>query len=267
MENGFVTISGSKIYWEREGSGPVLVFVHADAADSRQWDAQFNYFSKKYTVIRYDVRGFGKSDVPADEPYSFSEDLYLLLGSLSIQKAHFVGLSLGAAIITDLALTHPEIVRSLVLADAGISGDGFSDAFTKNIKRITGLAKSGDLDAARRVWLGLPIFDNSKKLPRVWKQAQNMVDVTSGYRWYGINQPIDIDPPAVGRLSGIKVPTLVMVGEYDIDDFQRKSRLLHEKISGSQFIIIPSAGHLSNMDNPEAFNSAVDSFLTPLYNL
>ena len=262
MQSGFTPITGSKIYWEKVGQGEPIVFVHADALDTRQWDSQLAYFSKKYTVIRYDIRGVGKSDVPADEPYSFSEDLYVLLGSLSVTKAHFVGLSLGAAIIIDLALTHPEIVRSLVLADAGISGDGFSDAFMKRIKRITDLAKSGNLDAARKIWLDLAIFDISKKMPNVWKQIQNMVDVTSGYRWYGINQPVDIAPPAVENLSSIKVPALVLVGEHDIEDFQRKSCLIHEKIPGSQFAAIPAAGHLSNMDNPEVFNGTVDSFLT-----
>jgi len=261
MESGFVTIGGSKIYWEKAGKGDPIIFVHADALDARQWNPQFEYFYNKFTVIRYDVRGFGKSEIPTDEPYSFFEDLCSLMESLSIQQAHFVGLSLGSAIIIDLALTHPEKVRSVVLADPGISGDGFNKTFIESINKIIALAKDDKMDFAKKIWLDLPIFDYSRKLPKVWEQVQKMVRDTSGYRWYGSNQSIDIVPAAAQRLSEIKKPTLVLVGEHDIDDFQRKSRLLHEKISGSRFVKISNAGHLSNMDNPEEFNRAVDSFL------
>jgi 3-oxoadipate enol-lactonase len=261
MEKGFTTLSGSKIYYEKSGNGEPLIFVHADTLDARQWNSQFDYFSSLFTVIRFDIRGFGKSDVPTKEPYCFSEDLYEFMKSLSIQKAHLIGSSLGAAVSIDFVLTHPEKVHSLVLADAGISGDGFNETFMNSIKHITDLAKSGDLNGAKLTWLNLDLFNFSRTLPRVWKQVEKMVHDTSGYRWQGENQPTDIDPPAVQRLSNIQVPTLVIVGEGDIDDFQRKARLIHEKISGSQFVSVPHAGHLSNMDNSEAFNQTIGPFL------
>lgn len=257
-----IKIDGSKIYYEKEGRGDPIIFLHADALDSRQWDTQFAYFAKKYTVVRYDIRGFGKSHNPTDAPYSFSEDLFLFMKHLSLDKAHVVGLSLGAAISIDFALTYPQKVRSLVLADAGISGDGFDESFLKNINIITHLAKDGDLARAKEAWLNLSIFDYSRKNFDVWNSVKEMVNDTSGYRWYGKNQPIEIDPPAIKRLPNIKAPTLVLVGEHDTPDFQRKSKLLHEKIQGSQFAIIPNAGHLSNIDNPEEFNKTVDSFLS-----
>ena len=255
-----ITISGSKIYYEKAGSGEPIIFLHADALDHRQWDTQAAYFSQKYTVFSLDIRGFGKSDVPTDASYSFSEDLLALIDALSIQKTHLVGLSLGSAIAIDFALTHADRVLSLVLADSGIAGDGFSEPFIANIRSIVSKAKNHDLAGAKKEWLSLSIFDYSRKYPDVWKQIELMVDNTSGYRWFGANQPIDIDPPAAARLSDIHVPTLVLVGEHDIEDFQRKSKLLHEKISGSKFVIISGAGHLSNMDNPEAFNQTVQKF-------
>jgi len=260
METGFVTISGSKIYWEKAGSGDPIIFIHADALDTRQWDLQFEYFSKKFTVVRFDIRGFGKSEIPTEAPYSFSEDLFILMNALSIQKAHIVGLSLGAAIGIDFSLTHPEKVTSLVLADSGISGDGFNEKFIKNIKTIEELAKNDQIDSAKKDWSDLSIFNYSRRLPVVWEKVQKMVCDTSGYRWYGKNQPIDINPPAIERLSEIKSNTLVLVGEHDNDDFQRKANLLNKKISGNQLISIPNAGHLSNMDNPEIFNHTMESF-------
>lgn len=256
----FLTISGSKIYYEKAGTDDPIIFLHADALDRRQWDAQVSYFSKKYTVISLDIRGFGKSDTPSDASYSFSEDLLACMDALSINKAHLVGLSLGAAIAIDFALTHADRVLSLALADSGISGDGFDEKFIADIQRVTDKAKHNDLPGAKKAWLSLSIFDYSKKMPEVWKAVEAMVGDTSGYRWSGANQPIDISPPAAARLSDIHIPTLVLVGEHDIEDFQRKSKLLHEKISGSQLAVIPQAGHLSNMDNPDVFNQIVDKF-------
>jgi 3-oxoadipate enol-lactonase len=262
MENGFITIGDSKMYYEKAGQGDVVIFLHADTLDCRQWDNQFAYFSKKYTVIRYDIRGFGKSENPKSEPYSFSEDLHILMDSLFIKKAHLIGLSLGAAVILDFTLTHPDKVRSLVLVDPGISGDGFEKPFIEKIQIIQKFAKSGNLTGAKKMWSDLSFFDTSRNNQSVWKRVQTMVSDSSGYRWFGENQPIDIDPPAVRRLQDIKVSTLILVGEHDINDFQRKSTLLHEKILGSQLVIVPQAGHLSNMDNPGVFNSAVDLFIS-----
>lgn len=75
FKKGFFTISGSKIYYEIAGKGEPLIFIHADTLDTRQWDSQFKFFARKYQVIRYDIRGFGRSSIPSTESYSFSEDL------------------------------------------------------------------------------------------------------------------------------------------------------------------------------------------------
>lgn len=257
-----IPIDGSKIYYEKAGQGDVVIFIHADALDSRQWDSQFEYFAKKYTVIRYDIRGFGKSEIPRNTSYSFSEDLNKIMQVLSIKKAHLIGLSLGAAVIVDFALTHPDKVHSLVLADSGISGDGFDKLFVERINEIIDLAKQGDLEKAKEFWLNLNIFDYSRKNPYVWRVVDQMVRDTSGYRWYGKNQPMDMHPRAVERLSSIKVPTLILVGEHDILDFQRKSKLLHGQIKESNLVTIPNAGHLSNMDNPAEFNRLIELSLS-----
>ncbi len=261
MQSGQITIHGSKIYYETRGSGDPLVFVHADALDHRQWEEQVEYFADKYLVVTYDIRGFGKSEIPTDEPYSFSEDLALLMDHLQIDKAHLVGLSMGAAIIIDFALTHQNRVMSLTLADPGISGDGFSQDFKDAINKVIALAKENKLEEVKETWKSLAIFETSRANNEVWAKVALMVADTSCYRWYGTNQPINLSPLAAQRLDEIKVPTLVMVGEHDIADFQRKAKLLHEKISGSKFVTIPNSGHLSNMDNPEKFNEAFGMFL------
>lgn len=264
MKNDFASINDSKIYYEISGQGTPLILIHADTLDCRQWEQQVEFFAPKYRVITYDVRGFGKSEIPVDQAYSFAEDLGLLMRELKIKEAHIVGLSMGAAIAIDLALSHPDMVLSLTLADAGISGDGFGPGFVETIGAITKLAKQGKLDEAKFQWSQLPLFDFSRNMPDVWEQVQKMVAKTSGFRWYGGNQPLPLVPPAATRLAEIKVPTLIMVGEYDAPDFQRKARLLKEQIRMSQIVTITGAGHLSNMDNPGMFNKELNKFLAAI---
>src|SRR5262245_33847872 len=104
---GTAQVNGTALYYETKGRGfPVVLISSGGILDRRGWDQQFDIFSKHYRVIRYDVRGIGKSARPA-EPFSHSEDLYALLNSLKIKHAHVVGLSVGAAIAIDFAIEHP----------------------------------------------------------------------------------------------------------------------------------------------------------------
>lgn len=260
----FIKIKGSRIYYELAGEGEVIVLIHADSLDSRMWDKQFAFFTKKYKVLRYDIRGFGKSDIPSTEMYSFSEDLHLLLTHVSIEKAHVVGLSLGGAIAIDFALLYPDNVVSLVLADSGIAGHGFSPEFLKEVHEVIVLAKEHKLAEAKSKWLRLEFFAYSKQFPDVWNDIQTMVTDTSGYRWYGNNQPIDLQPFAANRLDEIHIPTRIIIGEHDIADFQKKASFMHQNIKRSKVVQIPHAGHLSNMDNPDQFNTELQTFLENL---
>lgn len=261
----FVEIKGSRMYYEITGEGEAIVFIHADGLDCSMWDAQYEYFKNKYTIIRYDIRGFGKSDVPSEQPYSFAEDLNILLQHLSIEKAHLVGLSLGGAIAIDFALLCPDKTLSLIVADSGIAGSGFSEKFLREVDTIIALAKENKLAEAKAKWLNLDFFEYSRKLPKVWSRIETMVADTSGYRWFGNNQPIDLQPLASERLQDVHVPTLIVIGEYDIADFQKKVPFMHEKIKNSRVIQIPNAGHLSNMDNPDRFNKELEVFLERLH--
>ncbi len=108
VQSGFAEINGGKIYYEVAGSGHPLVLIHGGQMDRRMWDEQFDLFSKSYRVIRYDVRGFGKSPASTNV-YADEEDLAALLKYLQVDKAYIVGLSLGGRIAIDFALTHPDM--------------------------------------------------------------------------------------------------------------------------------------------------------------
>src|SRR5262245_48758389 len=104
---GFAPVAGTRLFYEVKGAGPAVVLIHGGQLDSRMWDDQFDALAKGFTVIRYDVRGYGGSFQP-DRPYSDADDLAGLLDYLETQKVHVVGLSLGGRIAVDFAVAHPK---------------------------------------------------------------------------------------------------------------------------------------------------------------
>jgi 3-oxoadipate enol-lactonase len=257
----FLKLPDGQLYYEKLGFGDPIIFIHADSLDCRMWNEQFKYFSKKYTVIRFDLRGFGKSSLPNIQKYSLQDDLHTLIQKLNIQKPHLVGLSLGGNVAINYYLEHPEKVRSLVLADSGLSGLKYSNRFYQDINSVAKLAKHKKLDEAKKMWLTLPFFKYSMNNPKISEFIKQMVADSSGYRWYGKTQPLQKYPNSAKMLDKIKVPALILYGEYDIPDFISVSKYLHENIPNNKLVEIPLAGHLSNLDNPVEFNKEMERFL------
>src|SRR5215210_3813779 len=122
---GMAEVNGTKLYYESAniaGTGHAMVFIHGFTLDTQMWDDQFEYFAQQFQVMRYDVRGFGKSDVPTEELYSHVEDLKALLDHLEIRRSYLVGQSMGGGVAIDFALTHPEYLNALVLIDTALAG-------------------------------------------------------------------------------------------------------------------------------------------------
>src|SRR5262245_39438437 len=111
--SGFVDVNGAELYYEMAGAGQALVLLHGGLLDRRMWDGQFEVFAVRYQVIRYDARGYGRSEL-LDAPYKHAEDLYGLLRALGIERAALIGLSLGGMIAVDFTLEHPKMVSRLI---------------------------------------------------------------------------------------------------------------------------------------------------------
>jgi len=126
-QNGFAEVNGTRIYYETAGSGHPLVLIHGYTLDTRMWDDQFETFAQHYQVIRYDMRGFGKSAFPTDENYTHPDDLRALLEHLEIEHAHILGLSMGGGTAIDFALTYPEVADALISADSILEGFQWQD--------------------------------------------------------------------------------------------------------------------------------------------
>lgn len=125
IESGFCDVNDTKIYYEIAGTGEPLVLIHGWSFDTRCWDNQFDVFADEYRVLRYDLRGFGRSALPdTGMSYSHTEDLVSLLDNLNINKAHILGHSFSGKVAFDFVLNNPEKVIFLILPDAAMDVPG-----------------------------------------------------------------------------------------------------------------------------------------------
>ena len=235
--------------------------------DRRMWEEQFSLFAKDYQVIRYDIRGYERSQEPdPNESFSHVEDLYSLLKHLDVEKAFILGLSLGGQIAIDFTLEHPDRVSALIPVASALNGFPYADQenYAERFARIQRTAQSGDLDGAIDLVLDLSFFVPAEEKPTLRPKMRAMVIDNYG-TW---SAPQDMltwsDPPAFTRLKEITVPVLVIVGDRDASDILNVADTLAHDIPNAKKTIIRNAGHHVNMEQPGAFNEAVLQFLERL---
>jgi len=259
-QSGFAEVSGTRLYYEVAGSGHPMILIHGFTVDTRMWDDQFEAFALHYQVIRYDVRGFGKSNVPTEEGYSYADDLKALIEHLGISHAYVLGLSMGGMIAIDFALEYPGATDALIPADAALGGFQWQE-FGESLVSVWSRASEAGIQAAKELWLDLDLFKPAMEKPDVASRLTQMVSEYSGWH-FGKDDPFPgLDPPAIQRLAEISAPTLSIVGEYDLSDFHTIAGVLQKQILEARKIILPGVGHMSNMEDPSRFNEVVLSFL------
>lgn len=255
-QSGFAELNGGRLYFEAAGAGEPALFIHGFSLDTRMWDDQFAVVARHYRAIRFDIRGFGKSP-PPEGVYSQVEDIRALLKYLDADRPHIIGLSLGGGIALDVAVTYPSLPRSLVLVDSALGGFPWKTDFNVRAKEI-------GIEAARKRWLAHPLFVPANEKPLVAARMAQMVGEYSGWHWVNHDPGLVPDPLPYHRLDSIAVPTLVVVGERDLPDFQAVADVLQRGIRGARKVVLPGVGHMSNMEAPEAFNEVVLEFLNGL---
>jgi pimeloyl-ACP methyl ester carboxylesterase len=224
------------------------------------WDAQFEPFTCQYQVIRYDMRGFGQSDVPTQERYSPAEDLKALLSHLGIGHGHILGLSRGGAVAIDFALTYPGSTDTLIVADAGLWNFPW-ESLGETSSQVRNAASISDIGAARRCWLEGALFASALEHPALASRLAQMVEDYSGWHWIN-DEALDLlEPPPIEQLGNINAPTLIVVGGRDVPDFHKIADTLHRGIPNSSRVVLPGVGHMSNMEDPVRFNRTVLDFL------
>ena len=256
---GFIPVNDGQLYYEKNGSGPPVIFLHGICLDHRMWQQQVDYFSKYYTCINIDLRGFGKSSLPTQTPYSFHEDIKVVLDSLhTVEPVVLIALSMGGKAAVNFSLAYPKQTKALVLADAAIDGYHFKDF---NLELVSIMAQQKGVDSAKQFFLNYAIFASAKNDTSVFKRLRKMILSYSGWQWLHKNPIVGLTPPAIEQLEQIKAPVLIITGEKDIWDFQQIADILHNNIKQSVKKQILDAGHMCNMEKPDVFNRLVSDFL------
>ena len=239
-----------------------MALVHGFGLDHRVWEPQMPALRQRSRVLRHDERGFGSSTTPTARPYSHADDWAALLGHLNLQNAHLVGLSVGAMHALELALTQPSLVRSLVLVDpSGLAEVPFPPAITERFARIRKVISTEGVAAAKRIWRAGGWFVPALENPTAMQLLDAQLAAYSGWHWQNDNPARTPSPPIHQRLGELRVPTLVIVGERDLDYNQRVAKLLSERIPGAQLCTLPGVGHFPNVEAPELFNATLQAFL------
>ena len=260
-----LTVDGVAIHYETHGSGFPLILAWGVGGSTFLWRPQIAAFSEKYRLILWDPRGHGQSDSPPEpEKYSIpisAGDLLALMDHLGIEKAHIGGHSLGAGVSTVFALAHPERLESLLLINsATCSGLPVTPALRTTWERHIELALTRGMQ---------PIVDEFADHPDVWVTVRlDPVEVRGVRADYLALDPVGYansvrtildNPHRAEDLARIRVPTLLLTGEHD--PALPLMREAAEKIPEAEFTVIEGTGHLSNLDDPDAFNARLLAFL------
>lgn len=265
--NGYADLGDGKLHFEQIGEGEPLVLIHAGITDSRMWDGQWAAFARDYRVIRFDMRGFGKSD-RMEAPRNRRDDLYRLLQHLEIERAALVGCSLGGEIILDFALEHPRKVSALVAVSTVPSGFELQGEPPPYLLEMIAAAQQGDLALAselqNRIWVDGPFREPEQVDSRVRERVAEMSLLALANRTMQVDMAPPANPlvpPAMHRLKEIAAPTLIVAGRLDHPEILRAAAAMASDIPEAQTVILPDAAHLPNMEQPEAFNETVLAFL------
>jgi pimeloyl-ACP methyl ester carboxylesterase len=261
MNTGTARVNDTSIYYEILGDGPALVLVSGGGTlDRRAWDDQFEAFAASHRVVRYDVRGIGRSWRPV-APFSHSDDLRALLKALDIQNSSIAGVSFGGTVALDFALDYPEMVDALILAASGTSSD--AKASLRDVGSLAALARAKGVAHVFDLILGTPTFvsrENTTARSRIREIYDDNRDVfESGFPIFDYWEPTD--PPAAARLSEVRARTLVVVGELDAPANIAMCERVATGIPEAVWKVVPDAAHLVNLENPAEFNRAVLEFL------
>jgi 3-oxoadipate enol-lactonase len=260
-----IKANGILINYELSGKkgAPVVVLSHSLASSLVMWDPQMDALNPYFQVLRYDMRGHGKTEVLSG-PYTLellAEDVIRLLDALKIDRVHYVGLSIGGMIGQALALKYAYRLKSIALCDtAPIIPQEAQPIWQERIDKTLQKGMEAQVDETMERWF----------TPAFLKQGALMLDIirkqilaTSVQGYLGCAEAIR-KLNYLNRLHEIKIPTLIMVGEDDPGTPVSASEAIHERISNSKLVILSSARHLSNIEQKEAFNTALLTFLKNL---
>jgi len=263
-------VDSVNLFFEEVGAGLPLVFVHEFAGDYRSWRLQMGFFSRRYRTLAFNARGYPPSDVPTD-PEAYSQgravaDAIAVLDGLKIGQAHVVGLSMGGFTALHLALGHPQRVLSAVVAGAGYgAGPEHAEAFrAESVLTAAAFAAEGAAKVAERYAVGPARVQFQNKNPRGWAE---FAEALAGHSSLGsalTMRGVQAERPSLyaltEALATVSVPVLILAGDED-EGCLEPALMLKRTIPTAGLTVLPRTGHTANLEEPDVFNRAVDSFL------
>jgi proline iminopeptidase len=260
-----------RLYYEEVGQGTPILFVHEFASDHRGWEPQLREFGKRYRCIAYSARGYAPSDVPADaNAYSYQHvmrDAVAVLDHLKVERAHLIGLSMGGYTSLQVALNHPQRVRSLVLAGTGSGSERwYTQDFHKHSRELGDLfEREGSARVAETYGMGPSRVPFLLKDPRGFAEfTQRLAEhdrkgsaLTS--RGFQGTRPSLYD--FAKDIAKLATPALIVVGDEDARCIE-PSLFLKDTLAASGLVMMPKTGHVVNLEEPDVFNAAVGDFLS-----
>lgn len=269
IKSGFVNSDNAQIYYETVGNGIPFVMIHAGVADSRQWNNEFAFFANNYRVVRYDMRGYGKSE-PVDGEFNHMSDLVSVLSALQLQEPLIMmGCSMGGGLAMDFAVINPSRTKALIMVGSAPSGLELDVPTPPKFAEAEKAYDAGDLDLVAeletQIW-----FDGMDRTPEQVNPAMrglayemNRKALSHEARGLGKRLP-NTQTPAFDRLTDLHIPVLAIVGAHDTPYILAAADYMVEKLPSARKASIEDAAHLPNMDQPEEFQAILNGFLSSL---
>jgi pimeloyl-ACP methyl ester carboxylesterase len=264
------TSDGVGLHWGESGSGSAILFVHEFAGDHRSWAPQLRHFTRSHRCITYAARGYPPSDVPGDvSSYSQAravEDAVSVLDAADVGKAHVVGLSMGGFATLHLALTHPDRLLSAVIGGVGYGAQPEKEEqFRKESNAIADAFESqGSAAVAESYALGPARVQLQNKDPEAWREFKEALAQHDSTGAANTMRGVQAARPSLyamrEQLRALGTPLLILAGDEDEGSLE-PSLMLKRTIPTSALAILPRTGHTLNLEEPELFNTTVDSFL------
>jgi 3-oxoadipate enol-lactonase len=255
-----VEVDGVRLHCLVEGpeDAPPIAFLNSLGTDSRMWDPQVEALRSSFRIVRHDSRGHGASDAPKG-PYSIEllgGDVVSLLDALEIERVHVCGESMGGLVALWLAVNHPERVERAIFASTAVK-IGLKDRWDERVRAL----EEGGMDAIRDMVMGRLLTSSFReRSPEVTTRVEATL-VSTPSDGYAASCLAVRDADLTHEVARIRAPSLIVVGADDVGISEGEARDLHERITGSELLVLEDASHLCNLEQPERFNQAVLAFL------
>lgn len=262
----------SDLHIETQGHGaPPVVLVHAGIADGRMWDREFAVLAGRHRVVRYDVRGFGRSPDGVGDWYDH-EDLVAVLDATGIDRAVLVGASNGGRIVLDAAVCAPDRVLAMVVVDSAMPGIPLADEVRTAFEAESDALAAGDIARAKAINLRWWVDGVGRERSTVDPAVRDAVDAwldellprQAEQMRRDAGEPQLVEPLVRDRLAAVDVPALVIVGRHDAPGMDVIARHLATNLPRGELIELDGAAHLPNLERPDQFMALLEGFLATL---